>query len=333
MPSDNPRYSQLAPLGTNLRTQLAIAAANFFSPPSYRDNCALLGKTPDPKSIRPLSGYDFVQFLEKKEILSDPLRYANRIRQLLDCMASTGLLTEMGQSSNVMMPKTFYFQKELTNIEKNGIFWLSPALGSDFIYHLAAPAIVHITGVDKNGDVCAGTGIVFHEHYVLTCAHVVNDMTIDSQQVFQGIDCNIAQQFPHSKSDVAIIQIHESLATVPGLSFVSPTIAQSVLVLGFPKIPFVREAALTLQRGEVTSEAVTTLDGHKVFLYSAIARPGNSGGPIFSGDGHVVGISMQDLSYKDEAFSPHYAGIPTHEIAAAIEDLEIGVQIPIEHYQ
>jgi len=118
-----------------------------------------------------------------------------------------------------------------------------------------------------------------------------------------------------------VIRINQSLQPVPGLSFLSPTIAQTVFTLGYPKIPFARESTLTIQRGEVTNEAVTTLDGHQIFLYSAIARPGNSGGPVIASDGHFVDISMQDLSQqgKESAFSPHYAGIPAHEIARCLD--------------
>ena len=328
------RYSQLAHLSVELRTALAVSAVNFFSPSAYKDNCAVIGKEPESQTIRPLDAYDFTKYLKQKGILDEPLRYTERIRQLLDRMAATGILTEMGYGSNVMMPKYYYCLKELSTLQRAGVFWLAPALGDDFLYHLAAPAIVHITGIDRYGDVCSGTGIIFAPHHILTCAHVVNDMTVNEYQVFQGIECRINAHFPHSKADVAVVRVDQPLKPVPGLSFLSPKIAQPVFTLGYPKIPFVREAALTMQRGEVTNESVTTFDGHQVFLYSAIARPGNSGGPIISSDGHVVGISMQDLSQqnKENAFSPHYTGIPAHHIAECLDDLDVGVQIPIEDF-
>lgn len=332
MPAE--RYSQLAPLSAELRTTLAMSAVHFFSPSAYKDNCAVISKAPDATTIRPLGASDFVDYLKKKSILDDPRKYAERIRQLLDRMAATGILIEMGQGSDVMMPKLFYCLKELTTLQKAGICWLAPALGDDFLFHLVAPAIVHITGLNNDGDVCAGTGIVFDPHHILTCAHVVNDMTVDQLQSFQDVECTVDEHFVHSKRDVAVVRVNRPLQPVPGLSFLSPTIAQPVFTVGYPKIPFAREAALTIQRGEITNESVTTLDGHRVFLYSAIARPGNSGGPIVASDGYVVGVSMQDLSRQDKenAFSPHYAGIPTHEIANCLDDLDVDVQIPIEDF-
>jgi len=65
------------------------------------------------------------------------------------------------------------------------------ALGEDFLFHLVAPAIVHITDINDDGDICAGTDVVFDQHHILTCAHVVNDMTVDQQQSFQGVECSI----------------------------------------------------------------------------------------------------------------------------------------------
>jgi hypothetical protein len=334
MAENSPRYSKLAPLSIDLRVKLAIAAANFFSPVTYKKNCEIIGKTPDEKAIRPFGGMDFLKYLKEAKILDDPHQYLQRIRELLEKMAFAGILGEMGHGSGAMLPKSYYRDQELTSLQKTGLFWLAPALGDDFLYAMLAPGVVHITGITGDDDVAAGTGIVFSENYILTCAHVVNDMTLDPIQTFQGIECKIVAQHPHAADDVAVIQVDQPLAPVRGLAFFAPRIAQSVHVLGYPKIPFSRDAALTIQHGEITNESITTFEGHRLFLYSAIARPGNSGGPIISNEGYVVGITTQDLSHRDseKPISPHYAGIASHEIARCISDLGIGVNIPFEDF-
>lgn len=335
MPSERERYSNLAPLGIQLRLSLALAAIEFFRPLAYRQNCEILGKAPNSNAIEPLPAFDFLAYLEKRGILREANKYLHRIRDLLDQMASTGLLidTGLGASRNPMMPRCYYFLKELTTLQGAGVFWLAPALGPDFLFHVASPGIVQITGTAESGDKAAGTGILFHPHYILTCGHVLRDMEVDRQQTFQGSECTIVEQFIHAKVDIAVIRVSQSLQPVGGLAFLSPVIAQSVFTLGYPKIPFTQAPALTMQPGSVTSEAVTTFEGDELFLYSAISRPGNSGGPVFSSEGYIVGISSEDLSYKDDAFSPHYAGIPTQGIAKAIDDLGIDVQIPIERFE
>ena len=334
MPSENERYSKLAPLGIILRTTIAWAAVEFFKPQSYHKNCETLGRKPNPGAIEPLSASDFLLYLEKKNILTEARRYVFLIRHLLDKMTSANILIDMGHGSrvNVLIPRRYYFIKELTAMQQLGMFWLAPALGADFIFHYARPGIVHITGTNKQGDPVAGSGIVFHQRHVLTCAHVLSDMNVDSRQLFQGKECVVEEQFVHQKTDVAVLRVSRSLSPVPGLSFLEPVIAQSVLVLGYPKIPFSREAALTIQPGSVTSESVSALRGDKLFLYSAIARPGNSGGPVISNEGYILGISSEDLSCKEDMFSPHYAGVPSQEIVAAVDELGIGVQIPFERF-
>ena len=78
----------------------------------------------------------------------------------------------------------------------------------------------------------------------------------------------------------------------------TPVVAQTVYTLGYPRLPGLRDASVTMQQGAVTNESVTSLAGERLFLYSAISRPGNSGGPVMSEDGYLVGISIVDATGK-----------------------------------
>ena len=116
----------------------------------------------------------------------------------------------------------------------------------------------------------------------------------------------------------------------------TPVVAQTVYTLGYPRLPGLRDASVTMQQGAVTNESVTSLAGERLFLYSAISRPGNSGGPVMSEDGYLVGISIVDATGKydaTEAFSPHYAGIPAQVVVKAVQDLGLGIQLPFESYE
>ena len=91
-----------------------------------------------------------------------------------------------------------------------------------------------------------------------------------------------------------------------------------------------------IQQGAVTNEMVTSLEGGRLFLYSAIARPGNSGGPVMSGDGYVVGLCTEHVTGEydqGDAFSPHYAGVPAQVIVEAVKSLDLGIQLPFESYE
>ena len=55
-----------------------------------------------------------------------------------------------------------------------------------------------------------------------------------------------------------------------------------------------------------------------------------------SGEGYIVGLSavLTTGQYgKDEAFSPHYAGISAQVVVEAVKDLCVGFQLPFENYE
>ncbi|MFD2436298.1 S1 family peptidase [Modicisalibacter luteus] len=104
--------------------------------------------------------------------------------------------------------------------------------------------------------------------------------------------------------------------------------------LGYPRIPLSTEPSLVMQRGEVTNPEVTMFSGDKVFLYSAVARPGNSGGPIISESGHVVGIVTESLEENTtQSGMPFHAGIKTAELTSAVAELDANIELPIETYE
>lgn len=185
----------------------------------------------------------------------------------------------------------------------------------------------------------AGTGLVVDSHHVLTCRHVLSDMDVDGTQTVQGREYAIdaSSLHMHPDVDVAVIQVKGTpLLPLKGALFQAPVVAQSVYTLGYPKLPGLRDASVTMQQGTVTNEAVTSLAGESLFLYSAISRPGNSGGPVMSHDGYVVGLSIVDATGEYDAnvaFSPHYAGIPSQVVVEAVRDLGLGIELPFEQYE
>jgi S1-C subfamily serine protease len=70
----------------------------------------------------------------------------------------------------------------------------------------------------------------------------------------------------------------------------------------------------------------------RTFLH-AIARPGNSGGPIVGENGTVIGIVSDELCEESiKSGLPFYAGVPTVEIARAVKEICPAVEFPIEDY-
>lgn len=331
----------ILPLDALTRFKVANEATSFFYPLPSEIKTAKAGQEYFRKhGVRYKTAFELVEHLGEKEILEAPFRYCIAIDALLNNMARAGVLNEMGYDpQRQTMPKMYDCMNQQSSLQRPGKLWLSSALGGDFLHHIVSPAIVHLTGIDKEtNDVAAGTGLIFHPNYILTCRHVINDMKIDKHQTTnQGQAFDIADQITHQEADVGLIRVDSKLAVVKGLAFLDPSISQRVYSLGYPRIPMASEASLVMQSGEVTNESITTTQKEKAFLYSAIVRPGNSGGPLLSIDGYVVGISMQDLIEKNNKenvpFSPHFAGIPASEIARCVAELDAKAVIPMENFE
>jgi Trypsin-like peptidase domain len=330
------RYSRLAPLPVEQQVRLALEAVRFFDSREHAKKCELIGKPPPPtNTIQPFSGHDFEVYLERTGVLPEAGRYMFRLRDLLQRLERANLLTPAGQTNAVILGRRYTFLCEFTELELTGCTWLAPALGAEFIYHYFGEGVVQITGRLSNGDSHAGTGLVIAPRWVLTCAHVISDMTLDEQQDFAGERVHVLRALAHETIDVGLIELDQDLGCVTGLAFRSPVIAEPVFTLGYPRIPMTRRPALVMQSGQVTSATETLLHGQDVFLFSAVARPGNSGGPIVAETGHVVGIVTQQLEEQvgSSSTAPFHAGIDSMTIQRAVKDLAPNVLLPVETYE
>ena len=335
----NKRYVKLAPMSVDLETELATLARQFFRPRIQANNRnAQLNQ-----KITPASGADFMDHLNASKILDQPNKYIYQIRGLLERMVASNILVDMGLGKDgnyAIFPKSYYTLSELTILRNKGNLWLSKILGGRFVYHQVSPAVVHILAENNENE---GSGIIFDAHHILTCKHVVSDMKVARIQIFQGKNFTVENEFQHDSLDVAVIRVREPLAIVDGLGFLAPTISQKIYRFGYARVPrsiplSTGAAPLVMQSGEVTSESVVLFDKSRVFLYSAVSRPGDSGGAIVSDDGYVVGMTSE-LSDDRRAdcevqgiISPHYVGVPSDILQTAVDELELGVHIPYETY-
>ena len=328
-----------APWGLDSRFTLVVLACDFFNIAKLAANRAVIGKKlADSGSPKPLTISDFLKYLEVKKAFPKPPN-AFRVARIVEQMVSAGLLVRAARgNSGIAGLRDHYVSMVTVEGARRELFQLVAVLGPEYLYRLCAPSLVHITG-RNDGVPVAGTGLVVHGSHILTCRHVVSDMKLDRRQVFQGSEYGINANsiHRHPEIDVAVLRVDgPPLSPMRGLLLQAPVVAQTVYTLGYPKLPGLREASVTMQEGAVTNESVTSLAGESLFLYSAISRPGNSGGPVMSADGYVVGLSIVDATGQylaEDAFSPHYAGIPAQVLATAVEDLGLGVQLPLENYE
>ena len=327
-----------APFGLDSRLKLAVLACNFFSVSEIASSHALIGKSvPNGKNPEPLTVNDFLSYLKESDAYTKTPNVF-RVMEIIGRMASNGLLVQVGRGMHSFAGLgEHYLYMPMESEARRGLYPLVRVLGPELVYRLTTPGLVHITGKNGKGDVVAGSGLVIHPSYFLTCRHVVIDMQLDNGQTIQGNDYAVESVHRHSEVDVAVIRVKgSSMTPVKGIMFRAPVVAQTVYTLGYPKLPGLKDASVTMQPGAVTNESVVSISSGRLFLYSAISRPGNSGGPVMSDDGYVVGLSVVDATGQyqgDDAFSPHYAGIPAQIVVKAVRDLGLGIELPFENFE
>lgn len=134
-----------------------------------------------------------------------------------------------------------------------------------------------------------GTGFfVTNDGYILTCYHVVKD-----GQLFGVIANDDSLMTAHLVSfddgnDLALLKVDSASTPVNFGRQVAVRVGEPVFTVGFPS-PDVQGYVPKVTKGIVSS--LTGLkDDVRVMQFDAAIQPGNSGGPLLTEDGRVVGV-------------------------------------------
>ncbi|WP_217495389.1 DegQ family serine endoprotease [Halofilum ochraceum] len=165
-----------------------------------------------------------------------------------------------------------------------------------------------------------GSGFVISEDgYVLTNAHVVNEadqiiVKMDDRQEYEaevvGVD---------KPSDVALLKIDaEGLDTVELGDSEELNVGQWVLAIGSP---FGLEHTATQGIVSALNRNLPN-DTYTPFIQTDVAvNPGNSGGPLFNGEGEVIGINSQIFSRSGGYMGLSFA-VPINTAMDVVEQLK-----------
>lgn len=141
---------------------------------------------------------------------------------------------------------------------------------------------------------CSGTGFAITDSgYIVTNAHVIESASNIQVRVggkmFKAIVVTTDEQ-----NDLAIIKVNE--ATKPLVLNLTETVklGDEITVGGFPN-PTIQGTSLKLTRG-VISAMKGIQDDTRHYQIDAAVQPGNSGGPLLTQKGKVVGIVNARLS-------------------------------------
>lgn len=150
-------------------------------------------------------------------------------------------------------------------------------------------------GTSIGGAEWSGTGFALKNNYIVTNYHVIEDAkTIN----IQGINGDFSTKYNASVvasdkfNDLAILKVEGVSISTSGIPYSVKTstseVGEDVFVLGYPLTSTMGEE-IKLTTGVVSSK--TGFQGDvSLYQISAPIQPGNSGGPLFDGNGNVIGI-------------------------------------------
>jgi S1-C subfamily serine protease len=159
-----------------------------------------------------------------------------------------------------------------------------------------------------------GSGFAISKDVVLTNNHVVKKheevwVGVGNRETLGRVVCRSEQY------DLALIKLDGEIPVVPlQIAAESPKLGQTIMVLGYP-LPSIQGYTSKATAGVVSSEFGLRDDPNQ-FQISAPVQPGNSGGPVISEDGLVLGVVVSSLNkakiIKEEGVLPENVNLCIH---------------------
>ncbi len=155
----------------------------------------------------------------------------------------------------------------------------------------AQDSVVKVSGVNRCGRGIEGTGFVYAANRVMTNAHVVAG--VEEPEVWFGDEARKGTVVSYDpKLDLAVIAVDDG--GMPRLAFdTSAEARDGVAVLGYPQDgPFTITVARIRAQQRLSSPDIYGESSvvREVYSLRAGVLPGNSGGPVLSSTGDVVGV-------------------------------------------
>lgn len=346
--------SAIAPLpfGVEWRIRTASIAGHLFSHDRDPKIDHVLGMPAREAGSKapPLTVTDLLRFLNLTERENQPPGLY-MVRLIAD-MVRVGLLMD-NPTTSLLSPNIFgrsYWTVNTSGVQLlDGQLWLSELIGAGLIIPSYGSVAVPIAGIDASGEPAIGSGLLLDATHIVTNSHVVRDMRLDqvinlpvmrpptSEQRPHVLSLRVSgEPWVHERLDVAVIELDPSAAegvfTLQDMTFREPMWGDETYVFGYPPVPTVRDdVPLIVQQGEVVNPLVTSYEGDPYFLYSAITRPGNSGGPVVAQDGRVIGLVAHEASDKGKpAEAPFFRGIPSGAITEALAEMGLAHLIKLD---
>lgn len=166
----------------------------------------------------------------------------------------------------------------------------------EHVYKATKPSVVRITRPDGS----LGTGFVFHSNrHIATALHVV-DLGRELKVEFPGGKSTSAEVVAvDEEHDLAILELDEPTDATPLAPRTAVTIGSPILAIGNPygdlaRFSYELEGLLNFS----VSQGIVSAKSDAYIQTDAVLSPGNSGGPMLTCDGKVIGVADRLLEAR-----------------------------------
>jgi len=220
-----------------------------------------------------------------------------------------------------------FFPRYLEPFAPERIINVAPAPGNvvrDPEVEKAELSVFKIRGNNRCGDGIEGSGFLYAPHRLMTNAHVVAGVTNPTVRVgTRELDATVV--YYNSDVDVAVLDVDINGPVVHFSKDGAPK--EAAVILGYPNDgPFDAQPARIraqqrLRSPDIYGRGTVT---REVFSLRGLVRPGNSGGPLVSRSGDVLGVIFA-ASVSDKQTG--YALTSDQVAAAAARGLQASTRV------
>ena len=175
------------------------------------------------------------------------------------------------------------------------------------IFRSAAPAVVRLE-VELDGGTASGSGFFVDSHgLILTNRHVIQGGRNIKATLKDGRCFAVGVVAVHERYDLALVRLQGLSGEVSALSFsyIEPQVGEDIIMIGHPQ-----GMDWTLTAGKISQIRGSDIEPNRdVYVQTDTpSNPGNSGGPLLSLRGQVVGVLTMKLRESEGlAFGIHYS--------------------------
>jgi len=239
------------------------------------------------------------------------------------------LLILAGQAK-IHPPPRELTQKDIDSAVTHSLETMPSASATAKAYEIIAPSVVRVVGTGeeredgKPPERGVGTGVVIVDNgTILTNLHVVADARRIKVTYFEGTESDAEIVNVQPENDLAVLKtskIPDDLMSASLRSTADLRVGDDVLAVGFPFGigPSASAGVVSgLAREYHSPEGKHVLSN--LIQFDAAANPGNSGGPLVTMDGEVVGIVTAILNPSEQrVFIGIGFAVPIENAASAV---------------